>query len=291
MVRIVDKNTRIIDVDFGTLDVSIGRSAGDSNPTSVVLAGNGRSQLLTNIPAGAVGGGGGSYIQYSRVDLSFMTKENEIMLPVSVNVQRTSPVPLGYSNNGNTYDQVEEYIYIFTRPLNNADIEAVGTLNGTYQNMRNLGLDGSEQNSVSGGVVGQGGSVPNLAQCVFAEKRMYNCNTNIMATKTNGMLDTIQPDYNTIEGMMSLASVTSWGSLDAITGPNLHCYRVIIDRGQSLLAIPGLLVNEQLTGASQRIWPPVNIAFVCKDPSYSEGEYLTRVANAMANTPEGGQTA
>lgn len=292
MPRIVDKDTRIIDVDFGTVNVTMNRSAGIFNPDAVVFEGNGVSQILNSIPVG--NSGGGTYVQYQRLDLSFMLKENEIMVPVSVNSQRTSPVPLGFSNNGNTFDQVEEYIYIFTRPLNNTDIGNLTSLL-RYENFRNLGLDGSEEQStgVGGYISGIGGSTPNLQQTVYAEKRMYGTNTNLIATVANGVLQAppANPDYNTIEGMMGLQSVTTWGSMDAITGPNLHCYRVIIDRGQTLPLIPNAFANEQLPGQSQRRWPPVNVSFLCKDPNYSEGEYLTRLANAMANTPEDGPTA
>lgn len=289
MPRIVDKDTRIIDVDFGSLNVTINRSAGQFNPDLATFQGNGVSQLLNRIPDG--NGGCGTYVQYQRLDLSFMLKENEIMLPVNVNSQRTSPVPLGFSNNGNTFDQVEEYIYIFTRPLNNTDIGNLTSLL-RYENFRNLGLDGSEM--LNGGFIeGQGGSVPNLQQTVYAEKRMYGTNTNLIATVANGVLQAppANPDYNTIEGMMGLQSVTTWGSMDAITGPNLHCYRIVIDRAQTLPIIPNTFANEQLPGQSQRRWPPVNVSFLCKDPNYSEGEYLTRLANAMANTPEDGPTA
>lgn len=289
MPRIVDKDTRIIDVDFGTVSAVMNRSAGLFDPDVLSFDRNGVSQILNSIPAGA--SGGGSYVQYQRLDLSFMLKENDIMVPVNVNSQRTSPVPLGFSNNGNTYDQVEEYIYIFTRPLNNTDISNLTTVT-QYENFRNLGLDGSQETSTgAGGVIsGIGGSVPNLQQTVYAEKRMYGVNTNLIASVTNGVL-VANPDYNTIEGMMGLQSVTTWGSMDAITGPNLHCYRIVIDRGQTLLGLPNTFANENLAGQSQRIWPPVNVSFLCKDPNYSEGEYLTRLANAMANTPEDGQTA
>lgn len=285
MPRIVDKDTRIIDVDFGTVKVGFARAGGSFNPTSLNITGNGTNSIINSIPV--PNAGAASYVQYRNLDLSFMLKENDIMVPVSANIQRTSPVPRGYSNNGNTFDQVEEYIYILTRPLNNDVLRNMTTLN-SYENLRNMGLDGCEGNSAT--FFGLDGSVPNLQQCVYAEKRMYGTNTNLIASQSNGTLIQNQP-YNTIEGMLGLQSVTTWGSLDAITGPNLHCYRVIIDRGQTFPPVVGAFQNEQFDGDSQRIWPPVNISFLCKDPKYTDGEYITRLANAMANTPEGGQTA
>ena len=38
---------------------------------------------------------------------------------------------------------------------------------------------------------------------------------------------------NTIMGMPVLDSVTNWGAMGAITGPNLHVYRIIINRSPS----------------------------------------------------------
>lgn len=287
MPRIVDDNTRIIDVDFGTVSASFNRTAGLFNPDTISFDYNGSDQIISQVAAGATAGG--SFVQYQRIDLSFMLKEGEIMLPVNVNSQRTSPVPLGFQNNGNTYDQVEEYIYIFTRPLNNTGIASM-TTGIEYEDFRNLGLDNSISVVTPTVILGDGGSVPSLEQTVYAEKRLYGVNTNLLASVTNGMLSP-NPDYNTIEGMLSLQSVTTWGSMNAITGPNLHCYRIVIDRGQSLLPLPNIFANENLAGSTNRKWPPVNVSFLCKDPNYTEGEYLTRLANAMANTPEGGNTA
>ena len=125
MPRVIDKDTRIIDVDFGTVAASFNRGAGLFAPDVISFDYNGSDQIISQVAAGATAGG--SFVQYQRVDLSFMLKEGEIMLPVNVNSQRTSPVPLGFQNNGNTYDQVEEYIYIFTRPLNNTGIASLTT--------------------------------------------------------------------------------------------------------------------------------------------------------------------
>ena len=143
MARMLDKNTRIIDSDFGTITTTVTRNAGDATPTFVTLSGNGRDQVISEILAGERRAG--SFIQYDRVDLSFMLQNNELVLPVDVSVQRTSPVPLGGSNNGNNFDQIEEYIFVFTRPLNNTEL---GEIPVTYVNhfeaFRNMGLDGSK---------------------------------------------------------------------------------------------------------------------------------------------------
>ena len=87
--------------------------------------------------------------------------------------------------------------------------------------------------------------------------------------------------------MPSLSSVSTWGSLGAITGPNLHCYRVVIDRRQSIVAES---LDFAKDGSTDSQWPAVNIAFLCEDPEFSSGEYITRLANAMNSTPLNAQT-
>jgi len=78
--------------------------------------------------------------------------------------------------------------------------------------------------------------------------------------------------------------------MSAITGPNLHVYRIVLNRQQTMPAIPEI-VNLALAGDSQCRWPPVSLRVLCKDPNFTEGEYLTRLANAMNNTAEDGPTA
>lgn len=282
LAQIVDQNTRIIDVDFGTIQANVGRDLDAPFPTSVSMSLNGTADLLQNIPAGQ--DGGGSFIQYKRVDLSFMLKNGELMMPINVNSQRTSPVPLGSNQNGATFNQVEEYIYILTRPLNHERILTNGRLNFEYQFLRNMGLDGCDKLGID---LSDDSGLPNQAQCLYAEKRIYSSNTANMATRTNGSLTAANTSFNTLEGQMNLSSVSTWGSMGAITGPNLHCYRVVLDYSQTM---PDLaeLVARGFIGSLVRIWPPVNVSFLCKDPNYTEGEYITRLANAMSANPEGG---
>ncbi|MGI9556233.1 MAG: hypothetical protein ACR2M9_05160, partial [Cyanophyceae cyanobacterium] len=247
-------------------------------------------QLLNLIPAAAANGG--SYIQYQRIDLDYMARNNEVMMPAEVSSQRTSPVPLGYSSNGNNFDQIEEFIFILSRPLNNTNLEGL-TNTGLYEDLRNLGLDGT---TGSGTISGNAGW-PTQAQTIYAEKRMYSWNDNLGATVNNGELYSptrVPPPaipYNTLFGMPVLDNVSSWGSMSAITGPNLHCYRVIINRSQSFPGVADLFVNVDFTGETSMNWPACNIRFLCKDPNFTEGEYLTRIANAMNSIAEGGPTA
>jgi len=307
MARIIDKDTRMIDVDFGPVTIAASRNAAQPWCTSMNESGNGLQQMLNLIQANE--NGTGSFIQYERLDLDFMARNNEVMMPVDVAVQRTSPVPLGFSTNGNNYDQIEEYIYIFSRPLNNHNLRTGGLVTnvGLMEDLRSMGLDRAEGNGDYSGNAGW----PTLQQCIFAEKRMYSYSQSLGATQTNGGLiantageyegsptfggsltpiPAVSSPYSTIMGMPVLDSVTTWGSLAAITGPSLHCYRIVMNKNQSFIGIPEF-TNLPLAGQTQCKWPPVSVRFLCKDPNYSEGEYLTRLANAMNNTAEGGPTA
>lgn len=290
MARIIDKDTRLIDIDFSQLSMSVGRTGGSSEPTFVAPTGPGVGQLLHNIGTGLLNGG--SFIQYVRLDLDYMARNNEVMMPVEVSAQRTSPVPLGYSNNGNNFDQIEEYIYIFSRPLNNTNLADAST-GILYEDLRQMGLDGNAGSAANAANISGNAGWPNQAQTIYAEKRMYSYNSNTGATKTNGELDLLNPDYNSVMGMPQLDNVSTWGSMSTIVGPNLHCYRVVINRNQSFPAIGlgGTIVNVALTGDSICYWPAVSVRFLCKDPNFTEGEYLTRVANAMNSIAEGGPTA
>lgn len=282
MARIMDKDTRLIDIDFGPISVASTRPAGAPDPTSYATGLNGVQQLLlepTNVS------GPGSFIQYQRIDLEFMTMNNEVMQPTEVSVQRTSPVPLGFHINGNNFDRIEEYIYVFTRPLNNEQI-----VNGltAVADMRALGLDRTQVLTSTFG--GQGTGIPTHEQTVYAEKRMYAYNESIMATQSNGEIVAEDPDYNTVAGMPALESVTTWGTMSAITGPSLYCYRFVFNLTQSFPGVITGLVNRGLAGDTSLTFPACNITFLCKDPKYTEGEYLTRLANAMNNLPEGGES-
>ena len=292
----LDKNTRIIDSDFGTVTATLTRDADADAPTAVTVAGNGADQIVSRITQGEPRGG--SFIQYDRVDLSFMLQNNEVVLPVDVSVQRTSPVPLGGSNNGNNFDQIEEYIFVFTRPLNNTELGAIPvTYLNHFEAFRNMGLDGSELTAgTNAAIIGRAAGLPDRVQTIFAEKRMYSVNLNNAATVANGELPALsdpplQSEYNTLTGMPHLDSVTTWGSMDAITGPNLHVYRVVILPSQDFSFVPGLTINQSLGGLTSYTFPPVNISFLCRDPGYSEGEYLTTIANQMNSLPIGGQSA
>ena len=295
MARILDKDTRLIDIDFGPVNVATTRAILDFDPSTLSITKNGTAQMLNSIPASV--SNCGSFIQYSRIDLDFMVKNNEIVIPVDASIQRTSPVPLGANTNGNNFDQIEEYIYVFSRPLNNTNL-AASTNGEYYDSLRDMGLDRSEGAIPAGGgnlaeqIAGNAGW-PNQSQCIYAEKRMYSYNESLGATQTNGQLlpGPGNPSYASLMGMPVLDSVTTWGAMEGITGPNLHAYRVVINRTQTFPNLPDVFTNVALAGESQLNFPPVSIRFLCKDPDYSEGQYLTRLANAMNNIAEDGPTA
>lgn len=280
----IDKDTRLIDVDFGPVTTSCGRQAGNFVPTSVTFGQNGTGQVIEFKEVGD--GKAGSFVQYERIDLSYMTMNNEVMQPVEVSVQRTSPVPLGSNINGNAFDQIEEYIYIFSRPLNN---DAIKNFTQAFDDFRDLGLDRSQ--ALLSFVGGRDAGIPTHVQTIYAEKRMYSYTTQTGATISNGQLEgpPVNVAFNEVYGMPTLDSVTTWGTLSPITGPNLHCYRVVFNLTQTLPNLgPNVFTNLNTDGISSLAFPPVNVAFLCKAPGYTEGEYLTTVANAMNSLPEGG---
>ncbi|AXH79265.1 MAG: hypothetical protein [Circular genetic element sp.] len=290
MARIIDKDTRLIDADFGQLKITMARAGGDSN-CQALSSENGEAQLLNLVSATTAGG---SFIQYQRLDLDYMARNNEIVMPTEISVQRTSPVPLGYNNNGNTFDQIEEYVYVLSRPLNNTNLISSGFT--YYNSLRSMGLDGCEALGTQGPDISGAAGWPTQAQTIYAEKRMYSYSDSLGASVRNGQLFDAtavppQVNYNEFQGMPVLDSVTSWGSMGAITGPNLHVYRIVINRAQTFPNLPDTFVNMALVGDAVFSWPALSVRFLCKDPNYSEGEYLTRLANAMNNTAEDGPTA
>jgi len=300
MARILDTSTRIIDIDFGGVIQSSTRVASARSASTVTFSQNGASEILASIAA--TQRLAGSFIQYKRIDLDFMTRNQETMQPVDVTVQRTSPIPLGGNLNGNNVDQIEEYIYVFSRPLNNQflidEISDPASITGylTLNQFRNMGLDGSQSFNGQSTLQGNQAGWPSHAQTIYAEKRVYSNNLGRAATLTNGELVPVPSPApiinNTLTAMPDLSSITTWGTLNTITGPNLHVYRVVIDYSQEFAFTPVLsFVNEGLGGQGNRQWPPVNISFLCKDPDFTDSEYITKLANVMNSIPEGGPTA
>ena len=254
MARIIDKDTRIIDIDFGPLTLGVTRLPTEPLSNNLTTSGNGEKDTINIIPAATQGTG--SYIQYQRIDLSFMVANNEVMMPVDISVQRTSPVPLGFCNNGNEFDQIEEYVYVFSRPLNNETLSNLVNI-GAMEDLRHMGLTRSEGTLASAGDVSGKAGWPNFEQCIYAEKRMYSYSTSLGASITNGGLVDPAPApivFNSLQGMPVLDSVTTWGSMGAITGPNVHAYRIVFNRNQTFPALPEI-VNLGLAGDTSCQWP------------------------------------
>ena len=94
MARIIDKDTRLIDVEYGNVTVNISRIANDAIPdgtagNKATFGGTGFQQVVRFDEDGL---NAGSFILYDRVDLSYMTANNEVMQPIEVSIQRSSPV-------------------------------------------------------------------------------------------------------------------------------------------------------------------------------------------------------
>ena len=121
MVRLIDKDTRLIDIDFGPVSTFTTRNPTEQQPNGTSVGLNGVNQLIRADGVADVSATNfklGSFVQYSRIELEYMTMNNEIVQPVEVNVQRTSPTPTGTHENGNNYLPIEEYLFVLTRPLN-----------------------------------------------------------------------------------------------------------------------------------------------------------------------------
>ena len=284
MARILDKDTRLIDIDFGPVTVNVSRPGLAIEAGTVTVGLSGAKQLIR--ADGVIGttdvDRAGSFIQFQSIDLSMMTMNNEVMQPVEISVQRTSPVPLGTHENGNNFTPLEEYIFVFSRPLNNNEVEDGAFV---YANFQVMGLDYTD----AFGNVEMGGldaGFPSHEQTIYAEKRTYSWSNTFAATKSNNEIAPSAPT-ETYFTQPTLQSLDTWGTMGAITGPNLYCYRVIVSNVQTLPA-PNVFTVEQYGGFTTLQFPPLNITFLCKDPGYSEGEYLTRLANAMNSLPEDG---
>ena len=286
MARIIDKDTRLIDLDFGPLVMNVFRPAGAQIPSGVTNSGNGELQLIAFDES--VASYSGSWVQEQMIDLSFMTMNNEVMQPTEISVQRTSPVPLvGSHENGNNFTPIEEYIYVFTRPLNRS---VFLQSDFRYESLRSLGLDRSEVDIVDKELGGLNAGIPTHEQTVYAEKRIYGFSSQYMASTNNGELVTGNPAIATYTRTMTLDSISTWGTMSAITGPNLYAYRIVIQNLQNFAADDTIFSNVSYGGFTSLTYPPVNLTLLCKNPNYSEGEYLTRLANAMNSIPEDGAT-
>lgn len=293
MARIIDKNTRLIDVDFGPVTVNILRNANDLFPdgtpgNTATFGGTGTDQILRQ-DADALAAG--SFIQFERLDLSYMTMNNEVMQPIEVSVQRTCQTPFGFHQNGNNFDIVQEFLLVTSRPLNNDSMASSGAALNVYNFFNEAGL-----NLGSPGFGGTDAGGLDQQQTIYAERRAYAFNSQTGALTTNGELQPpiTQSPPNTLNSIFSaptLLELNTWGSLSAITGPNLYCYRVFFVKLQSFEADATIFTNVGFGGFTSLTLPPVNLAFLCKDPNYSEGEYLTRLANAMNTIPLDGPTS
>tara|TARA_Y100000114_G_scaffold6788_1_gene5443 strand:- start:596 stop:1447 length:852 start_codon:yes stop_codon:yes gene_type:complete len=283
MARILDKSTRLIDVDFGIVNVALNRILGRTSldgtaGNQATYGGNGTQQIIRTKPGSPFGG---SFVQYNRVDLSYMTQNNEVMQPTNVSVQRTTSSPISDHQNGNNYEPIEEYIFVLSRPLNNNEIE---TVPNPFSLFENIGLDmGADEfgGRDAGGV--------KHAQCIYAEKRIYTFSNEFAASQANGQLVDQNVILNSIFSGMRLSDVNTWGTMTSITGPNLHVYRVVNIKAQEFPSAD--FTNVAFGGQTTINMPPVNITFLCSDPKLTEGEYLTRLANAMNSIPIGGPTA
>lgn len=283
MARIIDKDTRIIDVDFGPVNILINRSPTVPEPDGAGGSGATFGNIGTNqlLQSSATGQNAGSFIQFQRIDLDYMSMNNEVMQPMEVNVQRTNAVPKGTHENGNNFSVIEEILIILSRPLSNPDL-AIATNPYVFFETVGLNLGAASFTGDSGGVT--------LEQNIYAEQRVYQWSGTKLASQTNGQLVPGSALDSYAESPV-IETVNTWGSLSAITGPNLYCYRVFFTKAQSFPADATVFTNVAQGGLTTLRVPPVSVSFLCRDPKYTEGQYLTRLANAMSNLPIDGEAS
>ena len=260
---------RVFDVDFPKLNLSVSRAAGALAPGAgdAVWSGPGLDQVIGADDYG-------NSISYHQIDLSQLTNEQRAFNPLTVNVQRVYNAPEGFDANYMPSTPAYEMLYIFQNPLDNNRIRA--NPRAYMESFRDMGLDVSS--------VGIGSSVPDSSNCVFAQMTRYRNDLANSTTVWNGMAVAGDTYYPLVSQDMSIAEVNTWGGMDAILGPRLHCYRVIFHETQNLLGLdptPGTGNPIVLgLGTTLRTFSPISIRLFCQEADLSDGQYLVEAANA-----------
>ena len=265
------KPRRIFDVDFPGVNLSVTRVAGELTPIvggSIGWGGPGTDQLIGADEYG-------NAIFYHQIDLSQLTNEMRSFNPLSVNVQRAYNAPEGMDANYMPSSPSYEMIYIFQNPLDNLSIRQNPRAN--METFRDMGLDTS--------VGSPGGSVPDSSNCVFAQMTRYRNDLANSTTTWNGMAVPGDTYFPLVSQDMSIAEVNTWGGMNTILGPRLHCYRVIFHETQNLFGLdptPGTGNPLVLApGTTLRTFSPISIRLFTQESDLDEGEYLVEAANAF----------
>lgn len=277
------KAKRIFDVDWGQLTLGMARPALAPSATSVTWANMTDNETLLHDNQL------GSAVYFQTIDLDQLTMEGRSFNPMAIEVQRPWTAPLGQDWNFLPSTRHYEYLYIFTAPLANQSIITSGGLEA----FKDLGLDSSSGGRGSGSLSGQ--QIPDNAQCVFAQSTISVNPMANTASVWNGTLIASDPGATppivgdpyapVMAGEMQVVEVNRWGSLPAILGPKLFCYRYISYPSQQMTGIfnaDNPILNA--TGSTARNMSSISIKIICEEANLSESEYLVNAANSYNNS-------
>jgi len=270
---------RIFDVDWGQVVHSVSRVAGTDTPASDEFT-------MADDNGTIIEQGSSMCVIFQEIDLEQLTIEGRVFTPKGIEVQRPWTAPIGQDWNFFPATRCYEYLYVFSNPLPN-DALTVGSIEG----FKDMGLDASLGGR--GSQVYNGFQVPDNAQCIFAQNTVSVNQMANAASVWNGTLEggsagpppvPADPYAPLMAAEMTVTEVNRWGSLPDIIGPKLYCYRVLFYPSQYQSGLSGganPIVNA--TGFTARNHSSISIKIVCEEAKLSEGEYLTRAANAYNN--------
>jgi hypothetical protein len=276
------KAQRIFDVDWGQVSLSVSRPAAAPSPTVITWSNlTDNETLLHDDQLGNV-------VYFQTIDLEQLTMDGRSFNPLAIEVQRPWTAPLGSDINFLPSNRHYEYLYIFTAPLPNQEI----IVNGDLQAFKDLGLDTSIAGL--GTSLWRGQQIPDAAQCVFAQSTISVNPIANAASVWNGTLIAADPAgvppvigdpfAPLMAAEMQVTEVNRWGSLPAILGPKLFCYRFMSYPSQALTGLVGIdnpiLLGQ---GITLRNMSPLSIKIICEEANLSESEYLVSAANAYNN--------
>ena len=262
---------RIFDVDFGPLNLALTRDAGDlqPDPTTVAWSGAGSDQIIGYDDYG-------NCIVYETVDLQQLTKNQQAFQPLGINVTRPWTAPQGQDANYMASTPCYEILYVFQNPLPNEYIRNNARL--ALAAFKDMGLNASQNLGYPWL------TLPNEENTLFAQMSYFHNTLSNSNTVWNGMAVPADTYYPLLSQNMVTQEVNTWGALNPILGPTLHCYRVIFHETQNLTGLsddptvgnPVVLAP----GSTLRKFSPISIKLLAQEAKLTDGEYVVEASNA-----------
>ena len=264
---------RIFDVDMGPLNLSLTRDAGDllPDPTTVLWSGAGTDQIIGSDDFG-------NCIVYETVDLQQLTKDQKAFQPLGINVTRPWTAPQGQDANYMASTPCYEILYIFQNPLPNDYIR--NNVRSSLAAFKDMGLNASQNVGFPWLVV------PNEDNTLFAQMSYYHNTLSNSNTVWNGMAVPDDTYYPLLSQNMMTQEVNTWGVLNPILGPTLHCYRVILHETQNLTGLSNAAAPDGnpvalAPGTTLRKFSPISIKILAREAKLTDGEYVVEASNAF----------